>query len=48
MIVGKQIRNEKNGISDLTAIDSEGNIVLIEIKRDRMDMVRRRELLNFR
>lgn len=32
LIVGKQVRNANHGISDLTAIDHEGNIVLIEIK----------------
>lgn len=33
LIVGRQVRNEKNGRSDLTAVDNNGNIVLIEIKR---------------
>ena len=32
LIVGQQVKKEKNGRSDLTAIDNEGNIVLIEIK----------------
>ena len=32
LIVGQQVRNEQNGRSDLTAIDNNGNIVLIEVK----------------
>ena len=34
LIVGKQVRNVMNGRSDLTAVDNNGDIVLIEIKRD--------------
>lgn len=30
LIVGRQVRNEKNGRSDLTAVDKNGNIVFIE------------------
>lgn len=41
IIVGQQVRNEKNGRSDLTAIDNDGNIVLIEIKRDKKDIEHR-------
>jgi len=47
LIVGRQVRNEKNGRSDLTAVDNNGNIVLIEIKRDRNDIVHRREAFEF-
>lgn len=47
MIVGQQVRNEKNGRSDLTAIDGEGNIVLIEIKRDKKDIEYRKEAFEF-
>lgn len=47
MIVGQQVRNEKNGRSDLTAIDGEGNIVLIEIKRDKKDIEHRKEAFEF-
>lgn len=47
LIVGKQVRNEKNGISDLTAIDNNGDIVLIEIKRDRKDIISRKEAFEF-
>ncbi|MEG4072245.1 hypothetical protein QUA30_06095 [Microcoleus sp. Pol14C2] len=43
LIVGQQVRNASNGISDLTAIDADGNIVLIEIKRDVQDIKARKE-----
>jgi hypothetical protein len=47
LIVGRQVRNEMNGRSDLTAVDNNGNIVLIEIKRDRKDIEYRREAFEF-
>ncbi|WP_062350675.1 hypothetical protein [Bacillus kwashiorkori] len=47
LIVGKQVRNSQNGISDLTAVDNKGNIVLIEIKRDRKDIEGRKEAFEF-
>jgi hypothetical protein len=47
LIVGRQVKDEKCCRSDLTAIDSDGNIVLIEIKRDRQDIVNRKEALEF-
>lgn len=47
LIVGRQVRNENHGRSDLTAVDNNGNIVLIEIKRDRKDIVFRREAFEF-
>ncbi|WP_252504410.1 hypothetical protein [Sporosarcina sp. Marseille-Q4943] len=47
LIVGKQVRNAKHGISDLTAVDNKGNIVLIEIKRDRKDIEGRKEAFEF-
>lgn len=47
LIVGRQVRNEKLGRSDLTAVDNNGNIVLIEIKRDRKDIQNRREAFEF-
>lgn len=47
LILGRQVRNIKNGRSDLTAIDSQGNLVLIEIKRDRKDIVHRKEAFEF-
>lgn len=47
LIVGKQVRNAKNCPSDLTAVDNNGNIVLIELKRDRKDITSRREAFEF-
>lgn len=47
LIVGRQVRNVSHGISDLTAVDNEGNIVLIEIKRDRKDIIARKESFEF-
>lgn len=47
LVVGKQVRNEQRGISDLTAVDHNGSIVLVEIKRDRQDIVGRRESFEF-
>ena len=43
LILGQQVRDEKLGRSDLTAVDNDGNVVLIEIKRDMRDIVGRRE-----
>jgi len=47
LIVGQQVRNVSNGRSDLTAIDNDGNIVLIEIKRDKDDITGRKEAFEF-
>lgn len=47
LIVGQQVRNERLGRSDLTAIDNNGNIVLIEIKRDKKDIELRKEAFEF-
>lgn len=47
LIIGKQVKNEELSRSDLTAIDNEGNIVLIEIKRDIKDITSRREPVEF-
>lgn len=47
LVVGQQVRNASNGISDLTAIDADGNIVLIEIKRDVQDIKARKEPFEF-
>lgn len=47
LVVGKQVRNEKNGRSDLTAVDNNGDIVLIEIERDLKDIVYRKEAFEF-
>ena len=47
LIIGRQVKNEKNGRSDLTAIDNNGSVVLIEIKRDRKDIEGRKEAFEF-
>ena len=47
LVIGQQVRTETQGISDLTAIDGDGNIVLIEIKRDLDDIKTRREAFEF-
>ncbi len=47
LVVGQQVKNEKLGRSDLTAIDDSGNLVLIEIKRDRKDIEGRKEAFEF-
>lgn len=47
LVVGQQVVNKANGRSDLTAIDENGNLVLIEIKRDIEDMKYRREPMEF-
>ena len=43
LIVGQQVRDEAGGRNDLTAVDDEGSIVLIEIKRDPADAANRHE-----
>ncbi len=47
LIVGRQVKNEKSARSDLTAIDNNGCIVIIEIKRDRRDIESRKESFEF-
>lgn len=47
LIVGQQVTNSTNARSDLTAIDSNGNLVLIEIKRDEQDILNRKEAFEF-
>lgn len=47
LIVGRQVKNEKLGRSDLTAVDNNGSIVLIEIKRDIKDIENRKEPYEF-
>jgi len=47
LVVGQQVKNAKSGRSDLTAIDNEGNLVLIEIKRDKKDIELRSEAFEF-
>ena len=43
----RQVKNEKLGRNNLTAVDNSGNIVLIEIKRDRKDIENRKEAFKF-
>lgn len=47
LIIGEQVNNLEGGRSDLTAIDENGNIVLIEIKRDLEDIKSRKEPFEF-
>ena len=47
LVVGKQVVNKENGRSDLTAVDEDGNLVLIEIKRDVEDIRQRKEAFEF-
>lgn len=47
LIVGQQVRNSSNGICDLVGLNQSGDIVLIEIKRDRKDIESRREAFEF-
>lgn len=47
LIIGQQVQDINHKRSDLTAIDTDGNIVLIEIKRDVQDILSRREPLEF-
>lgn len=47
LIVGQQVKNTGEGRSDLTAIDENGYIVLIEIKRDIKDIKIRKEPFEF-
>lgn len=47
LVVGKQVVNKENGRSDLTAVDESGNLVLIEIKRDALDIKQRKEAFEF-
>lgn len=47
LIIGSQVTNSEKGRSDLTAIDENGNLVLIEVKRDVDDIKTRREELEF-
>ena len=47
LIVGRQVINSEKGRSDLTAVDENGHLVLIEIKRDVEDLRSRKEPLEF-
>ncbi len=43
LVIGQQVVNCERGRSDLTAIDGEGRLVLIELKRDKKDIKSRSE-----
>ncbi len=47
LIIGQQVTNNAGGRSDLTAIDGQGKIVLIEVKRDKKDIENRKESFEF-
>ncbi|MFF3023951.1 hypothetical protein ACFVRR_15050 [Gottfriedia sp. NPDC057948] len=47
LLIGQQIQNTHRGRSDLVAIDNQGNLVLIEIKRDLEDIINRKEPFEF-
>lgn len=47
LIVGQQVIDSQKGRSDLTAVDENGNLVLIEIKRDKADAKARKEPIEF-
>lgn len=47
LVVGQQVRNKELGRADLVAIDAQGNIVLIELKRDKDDIITRKEAFEF-
>ena len=43
LLIGRQVVDSTQGKNDLVALDSVGNLVLIEIKRDKKDVKARRE-----
>ena len=47
LVIGQQVRNTEAGRADLVAIDKDGNIVLVEIKRDQDSITSRREAFEF-
>ena len=47
LIIGQQVINAQNGRCDLVAINENGDLVLIEIKRDQKDIESRREPFEF-
>lgn len=47
LLVGEQVENRVQARSDLTAVDQDGNLVLIELKRDKKDIEQRKEPLEF-
>ncbi len=47
LIVGQQVVNLRGARNDLVALDGDGYLVLIELKRDAADMAARREAMEF-
>ncbi len=47
ILVGRHATDKNKKINDLMALDSEGNLILIELKRDASDIVSRSEALEF-
>lgn len=47
LLVGQQVANRAQARCDLIAVDRDGALVLIEVKRDKADIVQRREALEF-
>lgn len=47
LLVGQQVKNQIQARSDLIAVDQDGNLVLIELKRDKKDIEHRKEALEF-
>ncbi|WBX81547.1 hypothetical protein PD280_07565 [Virgibacillus salarius] len=47
LLVGQQVRDISSGRTDLIAVDENGNLVLIEIKRDLDDIKSRKEPFEF-
>lgn len=47
LIIGQQVINTEGGRSDLTAINQDGDLVLLEIKRDAEDIKGRKEPFEF-
>jgi hypothetical protein len=43
LIVAQQVRNQEQARFDLVAVDSSGNLVIIEVKRDKSDCAARKE-----
>ena len=47
LLVGQQVKNQIQARSDLIAVDQDGNLVLLELKRDQKDIEHRKEALEF-
>ena len=47
ILIGRHAIDKVGKINDLMAIDGDGNLILIELKRDKKDMINRDEALEF-